>query len=111
MTSGAAASSVLRRLLEAAGYRLEDRPAGVRAVRARDHRAVFIVAGLRSPIEMESEFPGDAIHRTLIYAEDPGEVARKLAAEHSIEVLGPSALGPGLGELLLPPPSADSASG
>ncbi|MCI4340065.1 MAG: hypothetical protein L3J73_02190 [Thermoplasmata archaeon] len=106
MTSAGATSSMLRRLLEAAGYRLEDRPAGVRAVRARDHRAVFIVTGLRSPMEVESEFPGDAVARTLVYSEDPGEVARKIAAERSIEVLGPSALGPALGELLLPPLSA-----
>lgn len=109
MTSGGSAASVLRRLLEAAGYRLEDRPAGVRAVRSKDHRAVFIVAGPRSPMEVEGEFPGDAIHRTLIYSDDPGEVARKIAAERSIEVLGPSALGPALGELLLPPPSADTS--
>ena len=106
MTSSTATGSTLRRLLEAAGYRLDDRPAGIRAVRARDHRAVFIVAGLRSPMEVESEFPGDAVHRTLVYAEDPGEVARKIAAERSIEVLGPSALGPALGELLLPPLSS-----
>ena len=109
MPSGGQAASVLRRLLEAAGYRLEDRPAGVKAVRSRDHRAVFIVAGLRSPMEVEGEFPGDAVHRTLVYAEDPGEVARKIAAERSIEVLGPNALGPALGELLLPPPTGESA--
>jgi hypothetical protein len=64
MTTGSPSSSVLRRLLEAAGYRLEDRPAGIKAVRARDHRAVFIVAGLRSPMEVESEFRGAAVHGT-----------------------------------------------
>lgn len=103
MPPGGSTASTLRRLLEAAGYRLQDRPTGLRAVRARDHRAVFIVEGLRSPVEVESEFPGDAIQRTLVYSEDPGEVARKIAAERGIEVLGPSTLGSALGELLLPP--------
>jgi len=110
MTSGGAAVSALRRLFEAAGYRLDERPNGIRAVRLRDHRAVFLVAGLRSPIEVESEFPGDVVHRTLVYTEEPGEVARKIAAERGIEILDPSALGPALGELLLPPSSGPAAS-
>ncbi len=101
-TSGAA--PVLRRLLGAAGYRLEDRPAGLKAVRVRDHRSVFLVSGLRSPTEFESEFPSDIVHRTLVYSEEPGEVARKIASERGIEVLDPNTLGSALGELLLPPP-------
>lgn len=105
MSPGGAAGPALRRLLEAAGYRLEDRPTGLRAVRARDHRAVFLVSGLRSPVEVESEFPGDVVHRTLVYAEEPGEVARKIASERGIEVLDPSTLGPALGEILLPSPT------
>ena len=106
MPSGGSLPATMRRLLEAAGYRLEDRPAGIRAVRPWDHRAVFVVVGLRSPVEVEGEFPGDAIHRTLVYSEDPGEVARKIASERGIEVLAPSNLGPGLGEMLLPAPTA-----
>lgn len=96
---------VLRRLLEAAGYRLEDRPAGLKAVRARDHRSVFLVSGLRSPTEFEAEFPTDIVHRTLVYSEEPGEVARKIASERGIEILDPTTLGSALGELLLPPPA------
>jgi len=106
MPPGSSLPATMRRLLEAAGYRLEDRPAGIRAVRPRDHRAVFVVVGLRSPMEVEGEFPGDAVHRTLVYSEDPGEVARQIAAERGIEVLAPSNIGPGLGEMLLLPPSA-----
>lgn len=107
MTTGGSSTPALRRLLEAAGYRVDDRPNGVRALRARDHRCVFIVAGLRSPSEVESEFPSDAVHRILVYAEDPGEVARTIAAERSIEILDPGTLGPALGELLLPSPTGD----
>jgi hypothetical protein len=106
MTQGPSTSSILRRLLEVAGYRIDDRPAGLRAIRARDHRAVFLVSGPRSPVEIESEFPSDAVHRTLVYAEDPGEAARSIASERGIEVVGPSALGSALGEILLPPPSS-----
>jgi hypothetical protein len=111
MPAGGTTASVLRRLLEAAGYKLEDRPTGLRAVRSRDHRAVFVVAGLRSPLEVEPEFPGDVVQRTLVYVEDPGEVARQMASEKGIEVLGPSTLGPALGELLLPPPNAGPMEG
>ncbi len=104
MAPVASTTSVLRRLFEAAGYRLEDRPTGLKAIRSRDHRAVLVVLGLPSPVEVEAEFPGDAIHRTLVYTEDPGTVARSIASERGIEVLGPATLGPALGELLLPPP-------
>lgn len=99
---------VLRRLLEAAGYRLEDRPNAVRAVRSRDHRAVLIVEGLPSPAEIDIEFPGDAVHRTIVYSEDPGSVARSIASERGVEVLDPSTLGSALGELLLPGPEASA---
>ncbi|HKV90617.1 MAG TPA: hypothetical protein VJQ43_05420 [Thermoplasmata archaeon] len=104
--TGTAASSTLRRLFEAAGYRLDDRPEGVRAYRPRDRRVVLIVRGNPAPTDIEPEFPTDAIHRTLIYSDDPGEPAKSLAAEQGIEVLGPTSLGPALGELLLPPPDA-----
>jgi hypothetical protein len=96
--------SVLRRLLEAAGYRLDDQPDVLSAVRARDHRAVLIVSTHRSPVELDSLFPGDAAHRTIVYPEEPGSVARGLASERGIELLDPSTLGSALGELLLPGP-------
>ena len=104
MTHTAPTAPVLRRLLEAAGYRLEDRGGSVRAVRGRDHRAVLIVDGLPSPAEVDPDFPGDSIHRTIVYPEDPGSVARGIASERGIEILDPSTLGSALGELLLPGP-------
>ncbi|HTT14193.1 MAG TPA: hypothetical protein VMG81_00180 [Thermoplasmata archaeon] len=97
-------SSVLGRLLEAAGYRLDPRPEGVLAVRAKDRRAVLIVAAPRSPADVEGLFPTDAVHRTIVYDDEPGTVARALAADRSMEVLEPSTLGAALGELLLPAP-------
>jgi hypothetical protein len=104
MTGATAASGSLRRLLEAAGYRIDDRPAGVRAFRPRDRRAILVVRGTPAPTDIEPEFPTDAIHRIVIYDDDPSEPAKSLGAEHGIEVLGPSNLGSALGELLLPPP-------
>lgn len=104
MAKPPATASVLRRLLEAAGYRLEDREAGLRAVRPRDHRAVLVASALPSPAEVDGEFPPDAVHRTLVYPEDPGSIARAIASERGIEVLDPSTLGSALGELLLPGP-------
>ncbi len=101
MPRSRAASSLLARLLEAAGYRTEARPAALFALRARDHRAVVVLASSRSPTEVEGWFPADAIHRTIVYDDDPGTVVRALAADRAIEVLGPSTLGPALGELLL----------
>jgi hypothetical protein len=98
-------SSALGRLLEAAGYRLEARGEATTAVRARDHRAIVIVSSARSPAEMEGWFPPDAIYRTIVYDDDPGGVARMLAADRGIEVLDPSTLGSALGEILLPPPT------
>jgi hypothetical protein len=99
-------SSALGRLLEAAGYHLEAHGEATVAVRARDHRAVVIVSSARSPAEMESWFPADAVRRTIVYDDEPGSVARMLAADRGVEVLEPSTLGSALGELLLPPPPA-----
>jgi len=97
-------SSTLGRLLDAAGYRVEARGESLVAVRSRDRRAVVIVATSRSPAEIESWFPSDAVQRTIVYDDDPGPVARALAADRSIEILDPTTLGPALGELLLPSP-------
>ena len=96
------APSILRRVLEAAGYRLEDVREATVAVRAVDHRAVVLASRSRSPAEVEKLFPPSAVHRTVVYDEEPGDLARSLAAQRGIEVLDPSALGPALGELLLP---------
>jgi hypothetical protein len=104
MGDAAGATSVLRRLLDAAEYRLVDRAEGLLAVRPRDHRSVLVISTLRSPAELEGFFPADSIHRTIVYAEEPGAVARSLAAERGIELLDPTTLGPALGELLLPSP-------
>ncbi|MGD0718043.1 MAG: hypothetical protein ABSA15_00460 [Thermoplasmata archaeon] len=93
----------LRRLFEAAGYRIEERSQGWVASRARDRRAVVAAAALHSPTDFEPWFPTDSVHRVLYYPEDPGEVARRLAADRGIEVLDPTTLGPALGELLLGP--------
>jgi len=97
-------SSVLGRLLEAAGYRVEVRNDATVAVRSKDRQAVVIVATARSPAEVESLFPSDAVHRTIVYDDEPGPVARTLAADRGIEVLDPSNLGSALGEILLPSP-------
>jgi len=105
MTRVAPPSSVLGRLLEAAGYRLEARADATLAVRARDHRAVVIVGATRSPAEVDRWFPSDCVHRTIVYDDEPGSTARSLASDRGIEVLAPSSLGPALAELLLPPPS------
>ncbi|MGC2035518.1 MAG: hypothetical protein WA761_08765 [Thermoplasmata archaeon] len=102
--------ALLRRLFESAGYRLEDRPIGLRAFRSRDHRAVIFVSGGRSPADLEEEFPAGTVHRTVLYPDDPGPEVRRSAAERGMEVLDPFTLGPGLGELLLLP-SADPAGG
>ncbi|MCI4370260.1 MAG: hypothetical protein L3J81_02895, partial [Thermoplasmata archaeon] len=106
MAGSPAVSGTLRRLFEAAGYRVDDRPAGLRGFRPRDRRAVLVVRATPAPTDVETEFPPDAIHRTLIYADDPSEAAKSLGAEHGMEVLGPTTLGSALGELLLPPPDA-----
>jgi len=69
---------------------------------------VVLVAATRSPAELEGLFPPDSVHRTIVYDDEPGPVARTMAADHGIEVLDPSTLGPALGELLLPSPLAES---
>jgi hypothetical protein len=92
----------LRRLLDAAGYRVEETAGLVLAVRADDHRAVVIASGSRGPGDVERLFPADAVHRTIVYDDEPGETVRSAAAERGIELLAPSTLGPALGELLLP---------
>ncbi len=102
MSRVAPPSSVLGRLLEAAGYRVDVREEAILAHRPRDHRAVVIVGSARSPAEIESWYPTDAVHRTIVYDDDPGPVARALAADRGIEVLDPTTLGPALAELLLP---------
>ncbi len=105
MTRVGSPPSVLGRLLAAAGYRLESRTGAVVAVRQRDHRAVVIALAARSPSEVEPLFPPDAVHRTIVYDDDPGAEARADAGERGIEIVDPSTLGPSLGELLLPPPA------
>lgn len=110
MTRTAPPSSVLGRLLEAAGYRLELRSEATIARRHRDHRAVVIAPATRSPVEIEPWFPPDAVYRTIVYDDEPGPVARGLAADRGIEVLDPSTLGPALAEILLPSP-IDPGSG
>lgn len=97
-------SSVLGRLLEAAGYRVDVRADATLAIRSKDHRAVVIVSAVRSPAEVDRWFPNDAVHRTIVYDDDPGATARSLAADRGIEVLEPSTLGSALAELLLPSP-------
>jgi hypothetical protein len=94
----------LLRLLTAAGYRVEARERAILAVRLRDRRAVLLVPATRSPAELEGLFPTDSLHRTIVYDDDPGSVARSLAADRGMEVLDPSTLGPALGEILLPSP-------
>ncbi len=95
-------SPILRRLLEAAGYRVEDIGDVCVAARTADHRALVLAPPTRGPGELERLFPSNAVHRTVVYDEEPGEGARAAAAERGLEVLDPAALGPALGELLLP---------
>jgi hypothetical protein len=108
MSHPAPPSSVLGRLLEAAGYRLEARPQATLAVRTADHRAVLLARATRSPAEVEGSFPADAIHRTIVYDDEPGETARAVAADRGIEILTPPTLGSALGELLLPSPMGET---
>lgn len=72
------------------------------ATRAADHRAV-VVAGQDRPLEeLERLFPPEAVHRTIIFDDEPTDAARSRAADRGLELIGPAALGPALGELLLP---------
>lgn len=102
----APALPLVKRLLEAAGYRVHVRPEALVAVRAEDHRAVLVDRRRRPPAELEHLFPLETVRRTLLYSEEPGPAVRADAAGRGIEVLDPSTLGPALGELLLPSPRA-----
>ncbi|HTT17037.1 MAG TPA: hypothetical protein VMH49_06775 [Thermoplasmata archaeon] len=99
---GEPTAGVLRSVLQAAGYRLEDSGGVTVAVRESDHRAVLLASRSRPPADLVGRFPDGAVHRTIVYDQEPGDVARAQAAEHGVEVLEPSGLGPALGELLLP---------
>ncbi len=85
----------------AAGYHLEDRPHGLRAIRRADRSAVFIAAPGAPLAEVSEDLPPDFVRRTLVFAEDPGEAVRGEAATYGLEVLIPDTLGPALGEILL----------
>ncbi len=98
-------SALFRRLLAAAGYRLEDRPLGLRALRRVDRRALLVVRGAPAPGEVVADLPSDYVRRTAVYEDDPGPERRAAAADLGLEVLDPDTLGPALGELLLPGPS------
>jgi hypothetical protein len=104
---------VLLRLLTAAGYRIQVRGEASVAIRLRDRRAVVLAAVTRSPGELDRLFPADSLHRTIVYDDEPGPVAREDAADRGVEILDPSTLGPALGELLLPTatPIPDDAPG
>jgi hypothetical protein len=108
-------STQLRHLFEAAGYRVTERSGGWAAVRSRDRRSVVFSDAVRTPTDLESAFAPDAIHRVLVYPEDPGTVARSLASERGIEIFDTVTIGSALGELLLlpasPSPGAGSAGG
>lgn len=100
--NGSPTLPLLKRLLEAAGYRVEVRPEAVVALRAEDHAAVVVDRTRRSPSELAPCFPADAVRRTLVYETEPGPTIRGDAAERGIEVLESGTLGPALGEILLP---------
>ena len=60
MPSGSPERGLLVRLFESAGYRVEDRPAGLRFLRRRDARAVFLVDG-----RIIAEMPDPTAERVL----------------------------------------------
>ncbi len=95
-------TSALRRLLVAAGYRLDDLPGATVAVREADHRGVVIAPRARSPSELAPLLPATAVHRTVLYDAEPPASARDEAAACGLELLDPSTIGPALGEMLLP---------
>jgi hypothetical protein len=104
----------LKRLLAAAGYEIDPHPEGLLALRRRDRRAAVVVRGMLSPLEVAPLFPADAVHRSAVYHDDPGAVARAMAADRGIEIIDRSTLGASLGEILLWPgvaasPGASSA--
>jgi len=114
MAAPVAPSSVLVRLLQAAGYRTEARAGVTVAVRQRDRRAVVIARAGRPAADLDPLFPPDSVHRTVVFDDDPGPLLRSTAAERGIEVVDPSTLGAALGELLLPSApglDADGAEG
>lgn len=98
-------SMQLRRLFEAAGYRVTEREGGWAALRTRDRRSVVFSDEVRTPSDLEDAFAPDAIHRVLLFPDEPGEVARALATERGIEVFDTVTIGAALGELLLLPPA------
>ncbi len=104
-------STQLRHLFEAAGYRVTERPGGWAAIRSRDRRSVVFSDEVRTPTDLEGAFAPDAIHRVLVYPEDPGTVARTLAAERGIETFDTATIGSALGELLLLPVASATAAG
>jgi hypothetical protein len=106
----APSSSLLRRLLVAAGYRVDDAGGVTVALREVDHRAVVIASRARSPVELGERLPPTVVHRTIVYDGEPPPAARDAAAAHGFELLDPSTLGPGLGEMLLPSALVPGAS-
>lgn len=90
----------LRRLLEAAEYQVTDRPEGWLAVRGRDRRALVLLREARAPHDIEAAFPARSLHRAVVYPEEPGPVARGLAAELGLEVFDRASVGAALGEIL-----------
>jgi hypothetical protein len=107
----ARSTSVLRRLLIAAGYRLDDASGTTVAVREVDHRVVVIASRARSPGELASLLPATAVHRTILYDGEPPASARDEAAANGLELLDPSTVGPALGEILLPSVLVPGATG
>lgn len=91
----------LRHLLQAAEYQVAERPEGWAAVRPAEHRAIVLLREMRSPRDVESSFPPDTVHRAIVYPDEPGDVARQLAAERGIEVFTPATIALALGEILL----------
>lgn len=94
---------MLRRLLVAAGYELSTSGGDLLAWRVQDRRALLLVPAGRTPAEALRAFPPGALHRSLLYAEEPGAATRASAGEAGVDLLAPETLGPALGELLLLP--------
>jgi hypothetical protein len=95
------AEPLLPRLLRAAEYEVQMVEGSVHAYRPRDRRAVQIVRLSRLDTDLDRGFPPEALHRTLILDGEAGPALRDHAANKGIELIGPSALGPALGEILL----------
>ncbi|MGI0055670.1 MAG: hypothetical protein ACREB9_02260 [Thermoplasmata archaeon] len=99
--SSAATMDRLRALLEAADFQVTERSEGWVASRGRDRRVLVLLRDVRAPHDVEGAFPPDAIYRAVVYPEDPGAVARGLAAELGIELFDTDSIGSALGEILL----------